>query len=167
MKSWFTKLRISAAVDDGHKPSASLRRNIDGSEQLQSFEDELKAVDRALKQCTPKPQAPAGLHRSIMQAVRTAERPAAAPAGLAFLRWAAAPVAVALALVAVWLTLRGPAVPPTQATQSLAAATTALEMSGKLAQTMPSAVVAPLSDELARLNRDLDNTAQFILASLP
>jgi hypothetical protein len=28
-------------------------------------------------------------------------------------------------------------------------------------------VVAPLSDELERLNRDLDNTAQFILASLP
>jgi hypothetical protein len=167
MKSWFTKLRISAALDDGYKPSASLRRNIDRSERLQSFEDEMAAVDRALKQCPPKPQAHPGLHRSIMQAVRAAERPAAAPAGLVFLRWAAAPVVAVLALVAVWLALRGPAVPPTQATQSLAAARTALEMSGQLAQTMPSAVVAPLSDELARLNQDLDNTAQFILASLP
>jgi hypothetical protein len=167
MKSCFTKLRISAALDDGCKPSASLRRNINRSEPLQSFEDEMTAVDRALKQCPPKPQAPPGLHGSIMQAVRAVERPAAAPAGLAFLRWAAVPVAAALALVAVWLAMRGPAAPPSQATQSLAAATTALEMSGQLAQTMPSAVVAPLSDELARLNQDLDNTAQFILASLP
>jgi hypothetical protein len=167
MKSWFTKLRISAALDDGNKPSASLRRHIDRSEQLQSFEGELKAVDRALKQCPPKPEAPAGLHRSIMHAVRTAERPAAAPAGLAFLRWAPVPLAAALALVAVWLALRGPAALPTQATQSLAGATTALEMSGQLAQTVPSAVVAPLSEELARLNQDLDYTAQFILASLP
>ena len=102
-----------------------------------------------------------------MQAVREAERPEAAPAGLAFLRWVAAPVVAALALAAVWLALRGPVAPPAQGTQSLAAATTALEMSGQLAQTVPSAVVAPLSDELARLNRDLDNTAQFILASLP
>jgi len=167
MKSWFTKLRISAALDAGHKLSASLRRNIDRSEQLQSIEDEMTALDRALKQCPPKPQAPPGLHRSIMQAIRVAERPAAAPAGLAFLRWVAAPVAAALALAAVWLALRGPVVPPTQGTQSLAAATTAWEMSARLAQTVPSAVVAPLSDELARLNRDLDNTAQFILASLP
>jgi hypothetical protein len=167
MKSWFTKLRISAALDAGDKMSASLRRDIDRSEQLKSFEEEMTALDRALKQCSPKPQEPPGLHRSIMQAVRVAERPAAAAPGLAFLRWAAAPVVAALALVAVWLALRGPVVPPTQGTQSLAAATTALEMSGQLAQSAPSALVAPLSDELARLNRDLDNTAQFILASLP
>jgi hypothetical protein len=167
MKSWFTKLRISAALDAGHKLSASLRRNIGSSEQLRGVEEEMTALDCALKQASPRPQAPPGLHRSIMQAVRVAERPQAAPGGLAFLRRVAAPLVAALALVAVWQTLRGPVAPPTQGTQSLAAATTALEMSGQLAQTVPSAVVAPLSDELARLNRDLDNTAQFILASLP
>lgn len=167
MKSWFTKLRISAALDAGHKVSAALRRNINRSEQLRGAEEEMTALDHALKQSPPKPQVPPGLHRSIMQAVRGVERPQAAPGGVGFLRWVVAPVVTALALVAVWLTLRGPAVPSTQGTQSLAAATTALEMSGQLAQTVPSAVVAPLSDELARLNRDLDNTAQFILASLP
>ena len=167
MKSWFTNLRISAALDAGHKVSAALRRNIDSSEQLRDVEDEMTALDHALKQSPPKPQAPPGLHRSIMQAVREAEHPQAAPGGAGFLRWVAAPVVAALALTAVWLTLRGPVAPPTQGTQSLAAATTALEMSGQLAQTVPSAVVAPLSDELARLNRDLDNTAQFILASVP
>jgi hypothetical protein len=167
MKSWFAKLRISAALDAGHKLSASLRRNIDSSEQLLGAEQELKALDRALKQAPPRPQAPPGLHRSIMQAVRVAERTQAEPRGLAVLRWVAAPLVAAVVLVVIWQGLRGPVASPSEGTQSLAAATTALEMGGQLAQAAPSAVVAPLSDELARLNRDLDNTAQFILASLP
>jgi hypothetical protein len=167
MKSWFTKLRISAALDAGHKLSASLRRNIDSSEQLLGAEQELKALDRALKRAPPRPQAPPGLHRSIMQAVRVADRTQAEPRGVAVLRWVAAPLVVAVVLVVIWQGLRGPIAPPSKGTQSLAAATTALEMGGQLAQAAPSAVVAPLSDELARLNRDLDNTAQFILASLP
>ena len=33
--------------------------------------------------------------------------------------------------------------------------------------TILTAVVAPLPDELERLNRDLDKTAQFLRASLP
>jgi hypothetical protein len=36
-----------------------------------------------------------------------------------------------------------------------------------MARAMPSAVVNPLADELKNINRDLDNTAQFLLASLP
>ena len=167
MKTWFTKFKISMALDAGHNVSASLRRNRNSTEQLRGVEEEMTALDHALKQAPPRPQAPPGLHRSIMRSVRRVERPAAAPGGLAFLRWVVAPVVAALAFVAVWQTLRVPVVPPSQSTQSLGAATTALEMSGQLAQTVPSAVVAPLSDELARLNRDLDNTAQFILASLP
>jgi hypothetical protein len=167
MKLWFTRLRISTALDAGYKLSASLRRNINRSAQLLSFEEEMTALDRALKQTRPKPQAPSGLHRSIMQAVRVAENPAAAPRGLAVLRWVAAPVVTLLALAVGWHALHDPVRPPAQDTQSLAAATTVLEMSGQLAQTVPSAVVAPLSDELERLNRDLNNTAQFLLASLP
>jgi hypothetical protein len=167
MKLWLTKLRLSVALDSGRKPSASLRRNADSSKQLQGVEREMTALDTALKQGVPKPQAPPGLHRSIMQAVRVAERPQAEPSGLGFLRWVAAPVVAAVVMVSVWQAMRGPAKLPAQGTQSLAAATTALEMSGQLVQAVPSAVVAPLSDELQRLNRDLDNTAQFILASLP
>jgi hypothetical protein len=36
-----------------------------------------------------------------------------------------------------------------------------------MTRAMSAAVVAPLSDELDRLNRDLDHTAQFLLANLP
>lgn len=167
MKTWFTSFRISAALDSGHKPSASLRMSINSSEEAQSFEQGMTALDRALRQERPKPQTPPGLHRSIMRAVREAQRTQAAPRELAVLRWVAAPVVAALVVMAVWPALRGPGRPPAQGRQSLAAATTALELSSQLAQTVPPAVVAPLSDELERLNRDLDNTAQFILASLP
>lgn len=167
MKSWFGKLRISVALDAGRRPSASLRRNINRSQQLRGFEAEMTALDLALKRDPPRPQVPPGLHHSIMRALRTANRPTATRQGLAFPRWVAAPVVAALALAAVWQMPRGPARPPAQGTRSLAAAATALEMSSQLAQTVPSAVVAPLSDELERLNRDLDNTAEFILASLP
>ena len=83
------------------------------------------------------------------------------------MRWLAAPAGAVLLLMAVWLALRSPGRPLVQDRPSLAVVTIALEMSGQLAHTVPSAVVAPLSDELERLNRDLDDTAQFILASLP
>jgi hypothetical protein len=36
-----------------------------------------------------------------------------------------------------------------------------------MAWAVPSAVISPLSNELEQLNRDLNNTAQFLLASLP
>ena len=167
MKSWFTDLRISAGLDSGHKPSASSWESIKRAEEVQRVEQGMAALDRALRQGRPIPQTPLGLHSSIMRAVRVAQRPPAGPYKLAVLRWAAAPVVAALVVMAVWQALRGPGRLPAQGRTSLAAATSALEMSSQLAQTVPSAVVAPLSDELERLNRDLDNTAQFILASLP
>jgi hypothetical protein len=102
-----------------------------------------------------------------MQAVRAAEQPAAAPARLAFLRWLALPAGASLVLLVVWHSQRLPADKPTPATPSLYAAANALETGGQIARTAPSAVVAPLSDELQRLNRDLDNAAQYLLASLP
>jgi hypothetical protein len=158
---------MSVALKAGLKPSGPLRGKRSGSEQPGDLEQEMTALDRALKETAPKPQAPPSLHRSIMQAVRATERPAPAPGGLSFLKWLPAPALVALALLVVWHAQRGTVRPPAPDPRSLAAATAALEMGGQMAQAMPSAVVAPLKDELERLNRDLDNTAQFLLASLP
>ena len=167
MKSWFTRLGISAALDADHKMSASQRRRIDRSGELRGFEKEVAGLDRALRQAPPKTAAPRGLHAGIMRAVRAAECPAEAPRPLPFLRWVTVPLVTLLVLVVAGHVLRRPPRPTAQSTQSLAAASTALEMSSQLTQTMPAAMVAPLADELERLNRDLDNTAQFILASLP
>jgi hypothetical protein len=124
-------------------------------------------LDRALKDTAPKAQAPASLHRSIMQAVRAAERPAPAAHVFGFLKWLPAPAFVALAVLVVWYVQRGLVRPPAPDRQSLATATSALEMGGQIAQAMPASVVAPLAAELEKVSQDVDNTAQFLMASLP
>jgi hypothetical protein len=168
MKAWFAKIRISAALDGGRRPAAWSRRETDLSDELRGFEQEMTELDHALKQTAPQPHAPPSLHGSIMRAVRAVERPAAnARRELAFLRWLPVPVAALLALMVVWHAARGPARLPVQDAQPLAVATTALQVSGEMARAVPSAVVSPLADELKKLNLDLDNTAQFLLSSLP
>jgi hypothetical protein len=42
-----------------------------------------------------------------------------------------------------------------------------LEMGEKMSDTMPSLVMAPLSEEWARVDHDLQNTTQVLLASFP
>jgi len=43
----------------------------------------------------------------------------------------------------------------------------ALEFGGTLIREAPDVALSPLSDELQRLNRNLADTGQFLLASLP
>ena len=167
MKSWFGKVRISAALDAGKRPSPRLQWKVSNSAELRDFEQEMMALDRALRQPAPKPEVPASFHRSIMQAVQAADSPVRAGGHRTLLRWVPISALAAIILLAVWWAVPRPARQPAPDTQSLAAATTALEMSAQLAHAVPSAMVAPLSGELERLNRDLDNTAQFLLASLP
>ena len=166
MKSWIAKLRISMALDADQPSSARRHRKPSASAELRGMEQEMMALDRALKETAPRAEAPASLHQSIMQAVRAANRPAAAPRQPSVLRWVPVPVfAVMVVLGVVWM-LQSP-VRTVQTGQPLAAATTALQLGNQMVRTMPTAVVAPLSDEWERLNRDLDKTAQFLLASLP
>ena len=167
MKSWLAKMKLSAALDAGPKPSPSRRPGSNRSDELRRFEQELTTLDATLRGTAPRAQAPASLHHSIMRAVQTAKQPAAALAPLAFLRWMAVPAGAALVLLLAWHGLRAPANKPAPATQSLTTAAAALEAGGQIALIVPSAVVAPLSDELQRPNRDLDNAAQYLLASLP
>jgi len=166
MKSWIARLRISAALDADQPPSAWLRRRVDASAELCGIEQEMVALDRALKETAPRAEAPASLHGSIMQGVRAADRPAAARQP-SVLRWVPVPVFAAMVLLLVLWVLHAPVRTPVQNAQPLAAATSALKLGDQVVRSMPSAMVAPLSDELDRLNRDLDRTAQFLLASLP
>jgi hypothetical protein len=168
MKAWFAKMRISAALDGGRRPAAWRQRKTSVWDELSGFEQEMAALDRALKQSAPKPHAPPSLHNSIMRAVRAAERPGARARGeLSFLRWLPVPVIAALAFMMVSHAARGPVRLPAQHTEQLSVPITALQVGGEMARAVPSAVVNPLADELKNLNRDLDNTAQFLLASLP
>lgn len=168
MREWFAKMRISAALDGDRRPAARSQRKSSVSNELRDFDGEMATLDGALKRTAPNPHAPPVLHGSIMRAVRAIERPEAkAQRQRAFLRWVPAPVVVVLGLMMVLNAARGPVRPPIQATHPLTDATTALRVSGEMARAVPSAVVSPLTDELQRLNQDLDNTAQFLLASLP
>jgi len=74
------------------------------------------------------------------------------------------PAGAALAMLVVWCSYQPP---ETHESKSLIAAASALEVGGQVTHTLPSAVVAPLSDELQGLNQDLDNAAQYLLASMP
>ena len=167
MKSWIARLRISAALDADQPPAAWVHRTPGGSAEVRGVEQEMMALDRALKESAPRTEAPTSLHHSIMQAVRAASRPVAAQRQPPVLRWIPVPVFAGLVLLVILWVLHTPVRSPTQNAQSLAAATSTLQLGDQMVRSMPSAMVAPLSDELDRLNRDLDRTAQFLLASLP
>lgn len=73
----------------------------------------------------------------------------------------------ALVLAGAWWMLHRPAQRPLAVAQALEVPQVALDWGGSISRATPAALVGPLADELQRLNRDLDRTAQFLLASLP
>jgi hypothetical protein len=102
-----------------------------------------------------------------MQAVRKAHstQPKSESIGL---RWlpASAVAAVVVSGICWSLQFSRPVPSPEIDEQAFDAAATALEMGNKIG-TVPTMAVAPVSDELDRLNQDISNTAQFVLASIP
>jgi len=164
MKSWFTRFKISAALDTGKVLPPALQRRLQRSEELRHYRAACRALDGTLKDSAPAPAAPVGLHRSIMRAVRKAESSTATQTVPLQLRWLAASVLAVAVLFGAWRIANLPANPNEL---TLAAAGTALDLSQQAAQTVPTAVVAPLSDEWQRVNRDLEKTTEFLLASLP
>jgi hypothetical protein len=56
---------------------------------------------------------------------------------------------------------------PTPARGAFEPAGRALTTSEEMASTVPGTALAPLTEEWQRLNQDLDNTTQFLLATLP
>ncbi len=163
MKSWIKKLRISNAMDTGEPLPASLRQGMADSSELRTFARDLEALDAALKDTAPSPAATPELHGSIMRSLEGADRPARLRLRAPVLRWLPASALVVLAL-GIWWAMQPP---PSPRPEALNVAVDALELRSELSRTMPDAVVAPLSEELARLNRDVDNTTKFLLAALP
>ena len=122
-------------------------------------------LDQALNAGAPNDVTPTTLHGAIMQAVKAG--PVAAPMfpgrrpGLRL----AAPLALALVVVSLWWVAH-PRQPNSRA--SLTAAVEALQFTQEAApESVAAAALRPLADEMGRLNQDLDNTAKFLLASIP
>jgi hypothetical protein len=196
MKKLLARFMVSAALDRGAPLSPFWRRRLTGSRSLQEFEQSARDLDQLLREpARPEPgDLPASLHESIMGAVRKSatapqeERPAAVfwatapqeerPAAVfwgpsPWLRWGAATALVLLAALGVWRTvLRQPPNSLAPATEPhLAAAPPSLPGMGLLLDQVAADGAAFLSRPLERpmeeFSRDMRETAQFLMASLP
>jgi hypothetical protein len=165
MKAWLTQFRISVALDAGKPLPPSLRKALATNPELRRFEARTRALEHALTQTKPEVDSPPFLHRCIMRSVQAAAEPAAARPRFQLLRWLATPAVAVMFALGLWVALKP--TPPVPNPAPLAAVSTTLELGNTMPQTLPPALVAPLSEELSRLNQDLTNTAQFLLASLP
>ena len=125
---------------------------------------EYRPLDQVLRGTVPELEVPPGLHTSIMRAVRTLGPPILPARRPASLRWLSAPLLAAL-FCALWAWHMGSR--PAAAQSAFERAGTTLAASEEMAWTAPATAVAPLTEEWQRLNQDLDNTAQFLLAVLP
>jgi hypothetical protein len=120
-------------------------------------------LETELRRSTPNGAVPPDLHDSILGAVRAAApSPQREPTRLLW-RGLAAPGLALLAVGGLWWALSRPAGP---APPLLAAART-LEEGQALPQTVSAAMLAPLSQEMEFVDRDLRNTVEFLLASVP
>ena len=70
MKSWFTKFRISIALDSRDPMPASLRNKIAADQSLQRFVHQAEA----LRTLPPPPLIDPSMHDGIMRAVRASAR---------------------------------------------------------------------------------------------
>ena len=171
MKSWLTKFRISSAIDERKPLPPTFARAVAQSAELRRFVENMAVLDEALKTARPTPVASASLHAGILRAIQSAE--AADTDGWEQFQSRLIP-ASALGLVILigvfgvvrpYRSLETVSLAPGSPT--VAVVSTALETGGEIVRTVPSITVSPLSDELARLNRDVTNAQNYLLASLP
>ena len=166
MKAWLVKWQISAALDAGRPPWRWLRHWAGRHQDLRTIEPELISLDRALRESVPQSPAPEALHQSIMRAVRASKRPPVS-CRVAPSRWWLWAPGLAVVLVGAWLVSPWAMRPPASSAPAMESAVGVFVAGQQIAAAAPQAVVAPLSDELDRLKSDLQNTAQFLLASVP
>jgi len=171
MRSWLKKFEISNALNDRKPFSPAVDQAIARSAEVRRFAENSTSLDRALRSQLPKPEASASLHASIMGAVRAARRAPAAESQPGWPRWIPVSGLALLVVLGVSLAIRFSPNAGSQAgpadSHTFAAAGSALELGGSLMREAPAAAISPLSDEMARLDRDLASTEQFLLATLP
>jgi hypothetical protein len=133
-----------------------------------------EGLESALRGSPPRTEFPPELHDSIMKAVHTANRAESteiSDIGLfqRFIRVSWLPVSgfAGLVLFGVFFSIHNRPVTTTQNLQPIAEISNAFATSQEFVDALPSVTVGPLADELEKANRDLDRTAEFLLATLP
>jgi hypothetical protein len=161
MKTWFAKLRISAAFDSGRPLPRWLRRRLSSSEELRNFARQVSELDSALRESGPA-QTPDALHGSIMRKVRRVERErSVAPRQRSWLRWLPVPAMGILLLCAVWVRHSQ------SSNRALPSLTVAFDAGETITETLPTQLINPLKEEWQRVNLDVENTTRFLLATVP
>lgn len=132
------------------------------------------ALESALRRSALATAFPPNLHRSIMRAVR-ANRPQERPQlsllllfrQFALTRVVAVIGVATLIVMGFWLALRNRPQSTMSNSQSLTEISTAFTASQEIVDNLPSTAVGPLSEELDKVNQDLNRTTDFLLATLP
>ena len=138
------------------------------------FRNSGDSLESALRESTPKTEFPATLHNSIMRAIHAVRREDANQAsgfamfeGFAKTRWLPAAGFAGLVLLGVLIAIHNRPERTTSNSQALRQMSAAFTASQEIVDALPSVTVGPLSDELDKVNQDLDRTAEFLLATLP
>jgi len=133
-----------------------------------------EALKSALRDSAPRFEFPPDLHGSIMNAVHSAHQAESTSVSVSemfqsFLkaRWIPVSGYAGLVLLGVLLTIYYRPAPAIQNPQPLSEISKAFATSQELVDSLPSVAVGPLSDELDKVNRDLDRSAEFLIATLP
>jgi hypothetical protein len=166
MKTLLAKFRISNALDK-ESPERSRSDHSAASGGLNEFAQRTAAVDRALRRPPATPSVDARLHQSIMRAVRANANAHAKDVAPSPKIWLITGVTAIAALCILVIVRHGTPAPQSDGSQTFAAAQDVFDMGAQVSRSMPAAVVAPLSNELASVDHDIRNTTQFLLASLP
>jgi hypothetical protein len=131
-------------------------------------------MDEVLRSTERKTRIPLSLHSSIMHAVRKADRHSESKGHhqrTGLVDWLPLPIGAAAAIVLGWILIRHQATPIPSSSgsgpQSITLAFSPFEFRDEVVKSVPSVVFAPLTNELQLINKDLERTADFLLASLP
>jgi hypothetical protein len=142
--------------------------------QFDKFGNSDEALESALRDSAPRSEFPPDLHNSIMNAIHSAHRAESTSVSVIEMlqshlkaRWLPVTGFAALVVVGVLLTIYNRPVPTIQNPQPLSEISNAFSTSQELVDSLPSVAVGPLSEELDKVNRDLDRTAEFLIATLP
>ena len=171
MKSWLMKFKISNALNERRPLPPAVERALTESDELRRFAGNCRDLEHALKTQLTRPEESQELHDSIMRAVRNAQPERVPVERFTWPRWipvASLGLVILLALLFASQLLPGThrKLPPANS-PSLAAAGSAIELGGNLVHEAPDIVMAPLSEEMRKLDDNLAAAKTFLLASLP
>jgi hypothetical protein len=127
-----------------------------------------------MRESAPRTEFPATLHNSIMRAVDAVhceQRKQVSSLGMlqrfAKIRWLPLTGIAGLVLLGALIAIHNRPEQSSSNPQTLPQISAAFTAGQEVVDALPSVTVGPLSEELDKVNQDLDRTAEFLLATLP